>query len=246
MRTEITVLMFCLALVGAYIVFSHIAIYRAIGNAGLRFPYVESEYWFRENGGSSLRTYVALGDSLTAGVGVSKYEESYPYRVASKLSKKDSIRLKIHAYPGDRTSNIIRSHLTPAIEDNPEIVTLLIGTNDMHGKVSLSVFEKNYRTILDRLTRETKAKIYVLSIPFLGSNSLLWPPHNFYYDNRTQTFNAVIQGLAREYNVVYIDIASPTKEEFKKDGALYAADSFHPSVLGYTLWANLIYENIRQ
>ncbi len=231
-----------------YLFLSHGYIYRHIGSAQLRFPEIASAYALPESESSSDArvVYAALGDSLTSGVGATSYTESYPYLLATWLGKKQPVTLHTYSYPGIRTIGLIETYLPQAIASRPDIVTVLIGTNDIHGKISSRAFERNYRVILEKLTSETKAKIYAISIPYIGSNTLLLPPNNYYFDYRTSAFNAIIERLAKEYNVTYIDIATPTQELMRRDSALYAADSFHPSALGYRLWADIIYDTFNQ
>lgn len=236
------------ALVGGawlYMYLSYAHIYHKIGNAHLVFPHVEQLYTIGNSSGGAPETYVSLGDSLTAGVGVDSYTESYPYTLAEKLAVTSKIHLRNFAYPGAKTRDVIAG-LPAALEAKPDIVTLLIGTNDIHDKISAAQFETNYRLILDELTQKTKADIYAVSIPFIGSRTLLLPPYNYYFDYRTAELNDVIQRVAAEYKIPYVDIATPTRALFKADGPLYAADSFHPSAAGYQLWSDILYANINR
>jgi lysophospholipase L1-like esterase len=154
--------------------------------------------------------------------------------------------LKDAAFPGAKTSDLKGDLLEQVIKDQPNVVTILIGVNDIHGLVGESEFKNNYEEILKRLTKETTAKIYIVNIPFIGGTDLLWLPYNFYFDYQTKQFNEIIQNLAESYNVKYIDLYSKTVEEFKKSGDHYAADSFHPSEKGYADWAKIIYDGINQ
>jgi lysophospholipase L1-like esterase len=239
------IVLFFLA-VGSLLLLTHHYIYYKIKEAGLIGSDKNHMYILNENAALSQNlTYVALGDSLTAGTGVDKYEDSYPYLVAKELSKSaGKISLEDFSYPGFRTDDLIKNLLVPAIAANPDIITLLIGTNDIHGNYRLTTFKTNYQNILEQLTKKTYAKIYVISIPYIGSNSLLLPPWNYYLDQRTASFNQVIQELAKTYKVKYVDIAKPTKELLKKNGPHYAADNFHPSAIGYAIWAKIIGEEI--
>jgi lysophospholipase L1-like esterase len=230
----------------AYLLLAHHYIYYKIKEAGLIGSDKNHMYILNENAALSQNlTYIALGDSLTAGTGVDKYEDSYPYLVAKELSKSaGKVSLEDFSYPGFRTDDLIKNLLAPAIATNPDIVTLLIGTNDIHGNYRLATFKNNYQNILEQLTTKTRAKIYVISIPYIGSNSLLLPPWGYYLDHRTATFNQAVQDLAKIYKVNYIDIAESTKELLKKNGSHYAADTFHPSASGYAIWAKIISEAI--
>ena len=197
--------------------------------------------------GAESITYVAMGDSLTAGVGVDNYEKSFPFLIAKNFAATgNDVVLKDRAFPGLKTADLKGDLLEQTIKDQPNIVTLLIGVNDIHGNISKSEFKSNYEEILSRLTKETKAKIFVVNLPFIGGINLLRFPYNFYFDYQTKQFNEVIKNLAENYNVKYVDLYSKTVDEFKKEGDHYASDSFHPSAKGYEEWAKIIYASINQ
>jgi lysophospholipase L1-like esterase len=234
-----------LVAIGLYLWLAYAYIYFRIGKTAL--PASDTKYSYVLN--TSAKTekslvYVALGDSLTAGVGVNNYQQSYPYLLAEKLSfNYDNFIFKDFSYPGAKTNDLINNLLTPAITSQPDIVTLLIGINDIHGRISPEVFAKNYRFILEQLQTKTKAKIYVISLPFLGAKTLLLPPYNYYFHQQTINYNKIIQNLAKTYNLSFIDLASLTAEG-SKNSAYYAADLFHPTAQSYKLWATIIYDHL--
>ena len=232
----------CVILIAIYLYGANAYFYHRIHAGNLVFP--DTEHSYTISGPGAMKKYAALGDSLTAGVGAEKYTESYPYLVAKSLAKKQAVQLDVFAYPGITSTGLIDGYLDDAIKSKPDIVTVLIGTNDIHNWVAVSEFEKNYRLIVERLSRETDAKIYLVSIPYLGSNWALLPPLQRYFDYKTRQFNGIISSIAAEHNVAYIDIATPTQELFKHNGAQYSTDSFHPSALGYRAWADIIYADI--
>jgi len=226
-----------------YLFMTHHYIYERLSDAGLKSPDLRGEYMIgrSENNGTKL-IYAALGDSLTAGVGVSNYEDSFPYQFAKKMSgnSNNQIILRNRAYPGARTGHLIKDLLPSAINDRPDVVTLLIGVNDIHGNVSKKVFSENYAEILRRLKTKTKATIIAISIPFIGTDSLLFPPYDLYFKYETIEYNKIIKKLAQESNVKYVDLFTPTERMFE-NSAFYSADLFHPSARGYELWSDIIY-----
>ncbi len=240
------IIILVILIIVAYLFFSHHYIYYKIKEVGLIGSDKNHMYILNGKATSSQNLiYAALGDSLTAGTGVDNYEESYPYLVAKELSgHKGKVTLADFSFPGYRTDDLINNLLAPAIAAKPDIVTLLIGANDIHGNYRLATFKNNYQNILEQLTTKTHAKIYAINIPYIGSDSLLLPPWDYYFDQRTASFNQVIQELAKTYKVNYIDIAEPTKALFKKNGSHYAADNFHPSKSGYAIWVKIISEVI--
>lgn len=230
----------------AYLFFSYIYIYRSIGAANLAFPDKAHSYTVGNPAAGAGKTYVSLGDSLTAGVGVDDYTKSYPYLFAQLLAGNASVELKNFSWPGAKTKDVIAS-LPAALAAKPDVVTLLVGVNDIHDrKMTAAEFEQNYRTILETLTKKTRATIYVISIPYIGSRALLLPPFNYYFNYETTKFNGIIRRLAGEYRVTYIDIATPTRALFKDDESLYSVDEFHPSAAGYKLWSDILYADINR
>jgi lysophospholipase L1-like esterase len=231
-------------------------IYNNIQSTGLKGVYKDMIYSFRSsndilaNSSSAPLKYVALGDSLTYGAGTGNYQESYPYLVAANLAKnsnekKDYI-LYEYSHPGDRSADLITDYLDKAILEQPDIITILIGVNDIHNQVSASDFKANYNEILSRLKRETKAEVYVINIPYIGADRLILPPYNDYFDYKTKKFNKIIYDLTLDYKVKYIDLYNSTSKLFKKSGDHYSADLFHPSAAGYAIWGQIIYDNINK
>ncbi|MFA6194895.1 MAG: SGNH/GDSL hydrolase family protein [Patescibacteria group bacterium] len=247
---KILVLVFvAIILLSIYLNRAYSHIYGVLGAANLKPVEVGETYLINNMNGTATTTlvYAALGDSLTAGVGTDKYSEMLPYLLAEKLTGYDKqVLLNNYSVPGAGTADVVTDYLPLAIKDNPDVVTLLIGVNDIHNKVSAKEFAKNYETILSRLKKETKAVVYVINIPFIGSEELMLPPYQSIFDLRTREFNGIITDLADKYAVQYIDLYAPTVDLFKRDGDHYSKDLFHPSVTGYKLWADIIYDHINQ
>lgn len=234
-----------LILIGAYLYFANGFIYYRIGASNLSAPIIKNVYIMNENSPTSTAlVYAAIGDSLTAGAGANRHDETYPYLIAEHLALGgQKITLKNFSYPGAKTQDVINDLLDRAIESQPDVITILIGVNDIHNHISSQVFHDNYEYILKRLSSETPAKIYVINIPIIGSKSAILPPLNYYFDNQTRKFNKIIKDLAFDYNLRYIDLYTPTKNLLSIDGPHYSSDSFHPSKDGYKWWTNIIYDS---
>lgn len=235
-------------IIGLYLNRAYAHIYNTIGAAGLEPVNPAGKHLIVNNMTTTTSlAYVALGDSLSAGAGTDTPEHSLPYILAEKMAGKgQKVVFSNYSVPGFKTADLLNELLIPAIDAKPEVVTLLIGVNDIHNQVSASGFEKNYDQILSRLTKETKAKIYVISIPFIGARGMMLPPYQFYFDSKTREFNAIIKKLAVEYSVSYIDLYTPSVNLFKSAGSHYSVDLFHPSAAGYKIWADIIYDHFNQ
>lgn len=230
----------------AYLAAAHFYIYFMIGKEALKATDNRHSYTINPQLPADRGlVYVALGDSLTSGVGTEQYEDSYSYLVAQKMAGQNKRVTNLNfSYPGARTDDLIRDLLAKAIADDPRVVTLLVGTNDVHGKVSRQEFVNNYRLIAQELRQGTQAKLNFISIPNIGSDGLLVPPYNAYYRNRVNDFNQEIRKIAREFGANYIDLATHTEELSHGQGDYYSADRFHPSKSGYRIWADYIYEHL--
>lgn len=184
--------------------------------------------------------YVSLGDSLTVGVGSNNITQTYPYIFAQSLSKFMSVSLVNLAIRGATSSDVINSQLEKAVAENPNYVSLFIGVNDVYGFKSNKEFEENFDRITTVLINNTQAKIIILNIPYLGSDSLIVFPYNNIFNYRVQQFNKIISKTSSEKNIILIDLYTPTKEIFSKQSNFYSSDNFHPSADGYLLWETLL------
>ncbi len=245
MKKIIIILTVVVLLPAIYLNRSYAHIFNKIRDVALTSSDSKHIYNFGGTSGKTIK-FVSIGDSLTSGVGVDSFEDSYPYQLAKKYSTKgDAVMLRVVAMPGAKSADIVKNFLDGAIEKKPDIVTLLVGVNDVYGNVSEKEFTKNFRIILNRLTTETKAKIYIINLPYLGSKSLILPPYDRYFGNRTTEFNKVLLNLAVEYHLNYVDLYSKL-QLLSQDDSYYAADQFHPSKIGYAQWANIIHDNINK
>ncbi len=247
-RRYLLALAIILAVIGLYLNRAYAHIYNTIGAANLPpVNRIGDQLVFNNMTATSSLVYLALGDSLMAGAGTSSAQDSLPYLLADRLAGRDKkVILQNYSVPGYKTADLINNLLSPAVQTKPQVITLLIGVNDIHNNVSADVFRHNYGEILERLTKETSAAVYAVNIPFIGADTMMLPPYQVYFDARTREFNAIIKELSVKYHIVYIDLYTPTVALFKQAGAHYSADLFHPSAAGYKIWAGIIYDHFYQ
>lgn len=199
-------------------------------------PVFEESIIINNKSGNKNIKYVALGDSLTAGIGVSDYKSSLPYLIALKIPsyKVELINL---AYAGATSKDVLIHQIPKAISAKPDLITLLIGVNDIHNLVSSKMFENNLTQTIKAL-KDTHTKIYLLSVPYLGSDKIVRFPYNLILDLKTKQFNNVIRKLSTDYGVRYIDLYY-----LSKSASFYSSDQFHPGEEGYKEWAKIINVN---
>ena len=230
-----------------YLFFSYIRFYNFIGDNNLKSPFQITTFTIENPMFDNQVKYVALGDSLSAGVGCDTIEETFVYSYAKELSEKFGNVSAINmSYPGDTTDKVIANQVPRAIEQQPDYVTLLIGVNDMHNKKTLKQFEQNFTLILNELLTKTNAQIKVINLPYLGSESLVYPPFNFLLKYRTEQFNEVLADLEIIKNnprLSLTDLYSTTYLLSQQDSLYYSQDLFHPSARGYAAWGDVINAN---
>ncbi|HRH23851.1 MAG TPA: SGNH/GDSL hydrolase family protein [Candidatus Magasanikbacteria bacterium] len=245
MKILLIFLIVALLSIGLYLNRSYAHIYDTIDSVGLQASLKEREYTISSSVSTSQVVYVAIGDSLTSGVGTTAYEMSYPYKLGEKIAENGStVILRNYSYPGARTKGIIENVLPLVQEEKADIITILLGINDVHGNVSLTDFREQYSQILKELTSKSDVTIYTIALPFIGAPALLSFPYQYYFDWRTRKFNRVIEQLSAETHVHFIDLYSPTEKLFKEKGFHYSADFFHPSEEGYRMWSTVIYDRL--
>ncbi|MBI2337651.1 SGNH/GDSL hydrolase family protein [Candidatus Daviesbacteria bacterium] len=224
-------------IIAIYLIITYAYFYDFLGQKKLVPPPHETKILVGTNPNNPSIKYAALGDSLTAGVGVDNYHDSYPYLVAQKLSSGQNVQLLNFSQSGATLKDVLTYQLPQTLSAEPDLITLLIGVNDIHNFKSSTEFEKNYTRIVKDL-KKTNAKIYLLSIPYLGSSQITYFPYNLIWDFKTQQFNTVIKKISSDTNTAYIDLYYLTKP-----AGFYSADQFHPSDKGYKLWSDTINVN---
>jgi len=231
-----------------YLFFSYVRFYHYIGHNNLKSPYTNNSLTLENKQLDGTVSYIALGDSLSAGVGSTYLTETFAYIYASNLSNiYGKIVLTNLAQSGGTTTDVINNQLTETINQDPDYITLLIGLNDMHNKRTIKEFYKNYLYILSELTSKTDAQITVLNIPYLGSRKIVYPPFGFLLNWRTKQFNETIKNVVNDVGykdrVELIDLYNSTYSLSKSNPDYYSPDEFHPSGKGYIIWGNLINEH---
>jgi len=223
-------LLVIIIITGIYLNRSYAYFYNFLDQHHLTAPAHETKLTIGNHPDSQTIKYVALGDSLTEGVGTSDYKNSYPYLLTQTLSTQENIELSNFAHAGDTSADLLINQVPKALAVKPVLVTLLIGINDVHNLKSAAEFENNYIKIVTTL-QKSGAKVYTLSIPYLGSPKIVYFPYNFLLDFRTKQFNAIIKKVSLDLGAEYTDVYTS-----KKPTGFYSTDEFHPTDQGYKEW----------
>lgn len=192
------------------------------------------------SGGTTIR-YIAAGDSTAVGEGASDAQHSYPYLIAEHLaqenSQKNTVDYRNVAVEGAETQDVIDKQLRQIIAYDPDIVTISIGANDRTHLRSNAYIYKNFQTIIETLTAQTHATIYVADIPNFHNQTLLPWPYVVFMEHRTTTLNPQLMALASD-RVKIVDVHGYGWANFADIGQTISEDHFHPNDTGYQNWAN--------
>ena len=196
-------------------------------------------------------TLLCLGDSYTIGESVPLHE-GFPYQTIQKLRKAgwSFAPAEVVAKTGWTTFELM-AHLDKTIL-NPhyDFVTLLIGVNNQYRGLSITDFEKDFITLLQKaiaFAGGKSKKVIVLSIPDWGLTQFA---KNKNVDaekisKEIDAFNEVCQKHAASSGCHYINITDETRQA-KEHPNLLASDGLHYSAVEHEVWANFVAHKIMQ
>ncbi len=136
---------------------------------------------------------------------------------------------------GRRTANLFDLLYTDTIALEPDIISILIGVNDIWHRHSehrvLTSDEQialNYRRILERIKEESNAKIVMLA-PFV-----LDAENKQFIRDDLVTVRPIVRALADEFADVFIPLDDLFNEAMKTQPTplYYSADGVHPNAVG--------------
>lgn len=172
----------------------------------------------QEQRSETMKTIVAVGDSLTAGYGLDE-SASYPALLEKKLQAAGYDYRVINGGVSGETSSGTLSRMEWIMTLEPDIVLLETGANDGLRGVDPQVAEKNIREILKILKDRDVAVL-------LFGMKMVWNLGPAY----VSTFNGIYPKLAREFDVVYLPFFL---EGVAMNNELTQGDGIHPNALGY-------------
>lgn len=186
-------------------------------------------------------TLVVLGDSTAAGVGAGSVDDSYPVRLARRIAQESfRVRLVGLGVSGARVAGVLEEQLPRALEEDPDVVVVAVGANDVTHLTRLGDVEHDMRALLERL-RAADVTAVVAGPPDMRSPVFLEPLRTI-VGWRGNAVAERIEGAAADAGVRVVPLADGTRDRFAEDpDRYYSADEFHPGPAGYALWADVIY-----
>jgi lysophospholipase L1-like esterase len=196
---------------------------------------------------------VAIGDSLTQGVGDSTGQGGY----VGILNKHINHNEKVASFEnlgkgGNRTAHLIKRIEDPNIRKslkNADIILITIGANDIMHVVKENFTDITYDLFTqERVRYEERIRSIFSNLSNLNPDASIYligfyNPFQQYFDHIKELdmivddWNNTGKQVAEDYGATFI----PTKDLFiNQDANLFAEDHFHPNEYGYQLMAERI------
>ena len=191
----------------------------------------------------SMLRFLALGDSYTAGEGVSP-EECWPALLANLLRDQGMpvASPKIIARTGWTTRELIAAIDAAQLSKDHALVTLLIGVNDQYRGRSVRDYAPQFSEALGRAVAcasDDPSRVIVVSIPDWGATPFAETHDRDAIAREIGEFNTAGRAESLNAGAQYVDVTTLSRE-VRLDASLLASDALHPSPRMYKLWAQAV------
>ena len=197
--------------------------------------------------------YLALGDSFTIGTGTTP-DRSFPAVLVSAWWEAGiECDLRNPAVNGYTTDDLIREELPLVEAFAPDLVTVLIGANDIVAALRersavTAVAEERYRRQLRRIFERIvagvpEARVFALPQPdwsLTAGGSAFGDPAIL--AKSIERFNDIMREESERAGCTYLDIFPLMREQMRT--GMTAPDGLHPSAGAYWQWAGALKEQL--
>jgi acyl-CoA thioesterase-1 len=176
------------------------------------------------------RVIVALGDSLTAGLGVTR-DEAYPALLEARLRRAGFAYRVVNAgVSGDTAAGGLR-RLDWVLRSRPEVVIVALGANDGLRGQPVTAVRDNLTAIVTRL-REAGTRVLLVGMRL--------PPN--YGEAYASDFAEAFRAVARGTSVAFLPFLLAG---VAGDPSLNQADGIHPNAAGHRIVAEHVWPSLQ-
>lgn len=183
--------------------------------------------------------YVALGDSYTIGTAVSEAER-WPNQLAERVGGIELVaNLGVNAYT---SADLIADELPQLDALRPELVSVLIGVNDVVRGIPDAEYGVNVAMILEALSDRLPAdRIVCVATPDYTRT-----PRGAEYGNpdlqsdRIVRINAILREACEMRGMTFVPEIFEISQRATDEPSLVAEDGLHPSGEQYRRWVEVI------
>jgi lysophospholipase L1-like esterase len=177
------------------------------------------------------RRIVFLGDSITDG-------NTYPLLIRQALAEAGRpVPVCINAgVAGDTAAGMRKRLERDVFPHRPTLVTLSAGINDVLHKVKPEDYEKDVRAIAEQL-HDRKVSLLILTTTVLG-------PKHAEADRALAKFNAVLHGVAKDYDCRVAEVNDAMQAARKAGTDLLNDDQVHLTFAGYLVLTRAVLDGL--
>jgi lysophospholipase L1-like esterase len=207
-------------------------------------------HWPTSKDSKAALRYLALGDSYTIGTGASRDARNYPSILASRLTKATGKKIGVTnpAVNGFTTIDLINNELGYLDKLKPQLVSILIGVNDLVQGRTLEQYRGSLVKIYDAVgsLQLAPGRVIAISIPnwsVVPAAATFGAPDDL--KRLTDTFNELAQREAEARGFTWVDITAASTSGTGSPGWI-SSDQLHPGDAQYAKWADAIWEAVRE
>ena len=188
-----------------------------------------------------MTTFVALGDSITLGIGDRGPSRTWRGWAALLAEGLPDPQLHNLAASGAQSADVERDQLPRALELRPDIASVIVGINDtLRSSFDPRRIARSAGHTVGAL-RSAGAEVLTIRLPdpglMLGLPAALSRP----LARRIHAVNAVMDDVADQFGTLVFDAAS---EPETYDPRMWSVDRMHPSERGHRLIAGRFYDQL--
>jgi len=187
-------------------------------------------------------TFVALGDSITLGVGDPvRLDDRRAWRGWAALLAEGLLEPSLHvlASCGAQATDVERDQLPAALQLRPDVASVIVGVNDtLRAGFDPDRFTAASAHAIGAL-RAAGAEVLTMRLPDPGQMLGLPGPLARPLARRAHEVNAIMDALAARFGTLHYDAAGDTAA---RDPRMWAVDRLHPSERGHRLMAGRFHD----
>lgn len=203
-----------------------------------RLPEASGPTHGRSGSGTPSLSLLVVGESTVAGVGAASHETALTGQLALVLAERVGREVQWRAVGANgATAACTREVLLPRVPANPvDVVVIALGVNDVLRLHSPARWRRDLAQLVIAIRERVGAAPVVLAtMPPLGRFPAFPEPLRSVLGSRAAALARATVHLTRD-----LESATACTGTLVEDLSHYASDRFHPSELGYQVWARLM------
>ena len=235
MALEVKIILLCLAIITAIVLYDIVSTSRLI-KVG-RAQTAVTQPFERRLSEAELK-FLVLGDSSAVGVGAEPQNGSIAGRLAADFPTADIQNI---AVSGSKVHDAIGQLESLTADQRYDLILIQIGGNDIVRNTSNTNLERDFPTLL-KLAKQYSDNVVQLTSGNVGTSKLLPLGTRWWFSLKTKQVRKIFSRINSEQGTHYIDLyrrlaVDPYAKDPKK---YYSPDFFHPSADGYGDWYSFV------